>query len=111
VSGDPIKVSPLCDTHRYLLVSQTGFGKADPWVVLEVAAQIALFQACTADDRIYARVAGNAHRIPELGCMACLKPDSFGAIVAEVQACPVKDDAIGAVKALGERWVAAGARS
>ena len=109
-----IKIAGLCPTHRYLLVKQVGFKPSDPWMVLEVATQIALFQACTADEKIWAKVGGDKHKIPDLGCMACVKPDAFGEIVAAARGAASKGDAIdaiGAIKALGESWIYKAAKS
>lgn len=64
-------------------------------------AQIALFQAASADPTFHARLGGDVGRIDEVGCLACFKPDAFGEIV---EAAKRKDDT-GAIKRLGEAWV------
>lgn len=102
----PVKPASLCSTHRWLLVTQAGFRPKDPWMALEIASQVALFQACTTDDKIWAKLGGDLHRLPEIGCMACAKPDAFGEIVAAARRRDAHG-AIGAIKALGDAWIAA----
>jgi hypothetical protein len=112
VSADqqiPVKPASLCGTHRWLLVSQTGFARSDPWMALEIATQIALFQACTVDDKIWSRLGGDIHRLSEIGCMACAKPDAFGEVVNAASS-TTKEGAIGAIKKLGESWIDAAKR-
>lgn len=75
-------------------------------MALEIATQIALFQACTVDDRIWKKLDGNLDRFHEVGCMACAKPDAFGEIVQVACDGDVKADVIGAIKKLGEQWLA-----
>lgn len=95
-----IVLPPLCQTHRYLLVHQAGFTPSDPWRVLEIAASVALFQAASADPKVQDECDGDITAIGKLGCMACRKPDAFGEVVEAA-----KTHRIGAVKALGEKWV------
>lgn len=102
-----IKVPPLCATHSYLLVQQCGFGPEDHWQVLVIATQATLFQLTTCDARVWKKLGGEAKGIEQLGCLACLKPDAFGEIVDAAQKAPSKDEAIGAIKRLGEERVAA----
>lgn len=109
MSNNVARPASLCATHRWLLVSQAGFRPKDPWIALEIAAQVALFQACSADKRIHARLGGDIMRIGEIGCMACMKPDAFGEVV-NAAASNTKDAAIGAIKRLGESWVFAGSK-
>ncbi|PIM51924.1 hypothetical protein CS062_17520 [Roseateles chitinivorans] len=96
---------PLCATHRALLVKQAGYGPADPWQALEIATQIALFQGASCDDKVHAEIGGDIARLPEIGCLACRKPDLFGQLVDKVQRSFPSDAHVGAIKALGERWV------
>lgn len=100
-----IQVPNMCQKHQSLLVHQTGYTGADPWRTLVIVAQMALFQGATADPATYERIGGDIMRLPELGCLACYKPDLFGEVV---EAAKSKD--IGAIKALGERWVIEGQR-
>lgn len=113
MSNDPtqkqVKPANLCGTHRFLLVDQTGFKRSDPWMALEIATQIALFQACTVDDKIWSKLGGEIQKLSEIGCMACAKPDAFGEIV-NVASSTTKAGAIGAIKNLGESWIAAAQR-
>lgn len=101
-----IHLPSMCDKHRSLLVHQCGYGPQHPWRVLEIAAQVALFQGATADPKIYAEMGGQIEGVSSLGCLACRKPDLFGAIVDKVQKTFPREAHIGAIKALGERWVA-----
>lgn len=96
-----IQVPNMCRLHQSLLVLQTEYAPTDPWRALIIATQIALFQAATADDGFYARVGGDLGRIGEVGCLACFKPDAFGAIVDVAQ----RTRDLGAIKRLGESWV------
>lgn len=104
-----VKVAPLCTTHRTLLVRQCAYGPDDPWQALEIATQIALFQGASADPKVHADTEGRIENFERIGCLACRKPDLFGALVDKVQRTLPRDAHIGAIKALGERWVAEGA--
>ena len=104
-NGPMIAVPDMCQKHQWLLVSQTRYSRTDPWRALIIASQIALFQAVTIDPRIQRLLARDIERVGELGCLACQKPDAFGAIVEEA-----KSRDLGRVKALGERWIAEAAR-
>lgn len=104
-----INVAPFCQTHRYLLVKQLGFGPADHWQAMEIAASIAMFQGMTADPKVHAELQGDVTRLPALGCMACRKPDLFGTLVNEGQQVE-KDDVIGCFKRLGEHWISEASR-
>lgn len=104
-----IKVAPMCTTHRALLVRQCGYGPDDPWMALEIATQIALLQGATADPKVHAETAGRVENFERIGCLACRKPDLFGVLVDKVQRTFPRDAHIGAIKTLGERWVAEGA--
>ena len=102
VNARPQIVMPeMCYTHQYLLVQQAGYTPDDPWQALIIASQVALFQAATADPKTHEKLGGDVTRIPELGCLACYKPDAFGEVV---QASMSHD--LGEIKALGEKWVA-----
>lgn len=102
----PVEPPKLCGMHRWLLVEQAGFMPSDPWMALEVVTQVALFQACTCDDKIYEKLGGDIQKISTIGCMACAKPDAFGEIVAAAQRSG-KKAALGAIKKLAEGWVEA----
>jgi hypothetical protein len=104
-----IQIPSLCDLHARLLVQQTGFEPNDHWRVLILATQVALFQAATCDQKTYERLDGVVTRIATLGCLACYKPDAFGEIIDAAQKV-LKEDALGAIKALGEKWVVANAK-
>ncbi len=96
-----ITVPDMCHKHQWLLVDQAQYKPAEPWRALIIMAQIALFQAATADPYFHERLGGTLERIGEIGCLACFKPDAFGQIV---EAAKDKND-MGAIKRLGESWV------
>lgn len=98
-----IAIPDLCQKHQWLLVKQARYKETDPWRALVIITNIALFQAVTSDGVSYARIGGDVARIGELGCLACHKPDAFGQIVEAA-----KTRELGAIKALGERWVEEG---
>ena len=101
-----IVVSDMCKTHQTLLVRQCAYGPDDPWRALLIATQIALFQGATADPQVQAETGGKVENLSGLGCLACRKPDLFGALIDKVQKTFPRDAHIGAIKRLGERWVA-----
>jgi len=94
----------MCQKHQALLVQQVGIWPNGPWRALIIMAQIALFQAATADPTFYPKIGGDLDRIGEIGCLACFKPDAFGEIVEAA-----KGPDRGAIKALGEKWTKEGA--
>lgn len=100
-----IVMPPMCAKHQSLLVHQAGYTPDDPWRALVIASQITLFQAATCDPKTHEKIGDDITRLPELGCLACYKPDAFGEVV---EAAKTKD--LGKIKALGERWVAEGSR-
>jgi hypothetical protein len=95
-----ITVPDMCQKHQRLLLDQIGIGPEGPWRAHIIVAQIALFQGTTAHAGTYERIGGDVTRIGELGCLACYRPDTFGAIVQAFQ-----QGGIAAVKQLGERLV------
>ena len=101
-----IVLPDMCKTHQTLLVRQCAYGPEDPWRALLIATQIALFQGATADPKVHAETNGQVENLSGLGCLACRKPDLFGALVDKVQKTFPRDAHIGVIKALGERWVA-----
>ncbi len=103
--SEQIKLANMCDTHQRLLLQQAGYSEKEAWRALIVVSQVALFQAATCDDRIHKRIGGDLSKLQELGCLACLKPDSFGSIV-EV----AKGKDLGKIKALAEGWIKADAQ-
>ena len=96
-----IKIPDLCRNHLARLVRGARYSESDPWRALTIAAQIALFQAATADEAIQMRCGGDATEIGELGCLACLKPDAFAQIVVIAR----KSKDLTGIKELGESWV------
>lgn len=90
----------MCQTHQGLLVHQARYSRKDPWRALIVSVQVALFQAAMCDPKTHERIGGDIARLPELGCLACYRPDAFGEIVETAKA-----HDLGQIKALGERWV------
>jgi len=101
--SDAIKVPSLCTKHQTLLVHQAKYKESDPWQALIICANIVLFQAVTCDARTHEQTAGDINRVSEFGCLACRKPDAFGAIVEAA-----KSHDLGKIKALGEQWIANG---
>lgn len=101
-----IVLPDMCKTHQTLLARQCGYGPEDPWRALLIATQIALFQGATADPKVHAETSGQVENLSGLGCLACRKPDLFGALVDKVQKTFPRDAHIGVIKSLGERWVA-----
>lgn len=71
-----------------------------------IATQIALFQGATCDPKIHFETGGDATKVSKLGCLGCRKPDLFGQLIDKVQKTFPRDAHIGAIKALGERWIA-----
>ena len=100
-----IAIPNMCQKHQALLVGQAGYASTDPWQLLILTAQIALFQAATTDNKTHLKIGDDITRIGELGCLACYKPDAFGEIVEAAKTHDLID-----IKTLGERWVAAAAR-
>lgn len=90
----------MCQKHQALLVQHAGYGPEDTWRSLIVAAQIALFQAATADPQTHKEIGGDVTRMVQLGCLACYKPKAFDEI-AEV----ARSHDLAQIKDLGERWV------
>lgn len=99
-----INVADMCAKHQRLLIWQAHYKPRDPWRALVIVSQVALFQATTCDPKAQARLGGDLTRFPELGCLACLKPDAFGEIVEAA-----KTHDLGRIKLLGEAWVHAAA--
>ncbi len=95
-----ITVPQMCQLHQRLLVDQLEIGPDGPWRSHILVAQITLFQATTAHPSTYKQIDGDVQRIEELGCLACFRPDAFGEIIQAFQ-----QGGIGAVKALGEKYV------
>lgn len=106
MNAPPVMVPEICQKHQWLLLQQTHYKPQETWRALVVVANIALFQAATCDPETHKRIGGDVHRISEIGCLACYKPDAFGEIVAAAVNAGKKND-VGAIKALGERWVEA----
>lgn len=98
-----IQMPQMCNKHQSLLVQQLGLTQADPWRAHIIVAQIVLFQATTAHPSTWEKVDGKVERIPELGCLACFRPDSFGEIIEAM-----RTGGISAAKALGERYAKEG---
>lgn len=95
-----ILIPNMCKTHQSLLVHGAGYSPSDPWRVLIIASQIALFQAATADPTLHAKIGGDIKHIGEIGCLACFKPDAFGEIVELA-----KSHDLSKIKAYGESIV------
>lgn len=100
-----IEISEMCQKHQSLLVRQAGYGPNDGWRGLLIVAQVVLFQMCTTDKKLHERTGGDITKFKSLGCLACLHPDYFGEVVEAA-----KDPSPGALKALGERYIANSAK-
>jgi hypothetical protein len=101
MSEKPVDLPNMCEKHQALLLQQSGYGPDSPWRAVLIIAQVTLFQMTSTDPKVYERVGGDVHRFHELGCLACLHPDYFGEVVEAA-----KDPNPGAMKALGERYIA-----
>lgn len=104
-----VSMPKLCYKHRYLLMQQSGYKETDPWLALEIATQVALFQAATCDPKVHAEVGGDVTKLESLGCLACRKPDAFGEIIDTAQRAGV--GSLKPIKELGESWVSAARKS
>ncbi len=91
----------MCDLHQSLLVQQVGVPESGPWRALILLAQITLLKGATADPALYDRIGGDLGRLGEVGCLACFRPDYFGAIVQAAI-----DDEPGGFKRLTDSWLA-----
>lgn len=100
-----IQVPQMCQKHQRLFLDQIGIGPDGPWRSAIISAQITLFQGTTAHPTTYEKIGGDITRISELGCLACERPDVFGAIVQAWQ-----QGGMRACKLLGERYVSAACR-
>jgi len=100
MADKPIEMPAMCETHQALLVHQVGVPESGPWRSLIIVANVVLFQMVSTDQNVYDRVGGDAHRLKELGCLACLHPDYFGEVVQAAQSSDMQ-----AMKKLGERYV------
>lgn len=74
--GVEITVPMMCDRHRFDLIrDRLKIPPDGPWTVAEVTMLVLLFQAAMADERIQARIGGDAEAaaivLNELGCLAC----------------------------------------
>ena len=103
-----VMMPDMCNTHQVLLVRQCNYGPQDTWRALLIAAQIALFQGATADAAVHTEIGGQVENLSKLGCLACRKPDLFGALIDKVQKTP-RTEHIGVIKTLGEQWIGLGA--
>lgn len=95
-----IKIPELCTKHLSLLVHQAKYKESDPWRVLILVSQIALFQAATADKKTHNKIGDDITKISELGCLACYKPDAFGEVVEVAKLHDIKK-----IKELGESYI------
>lgn len=75
-----IAIPPMCEQHTSHLVHQVmHFKHRDPWRAAIVTAQILLFQAATADQRLHQRSEGDANNLSlilaEFGPLCCALRD------------------------------------
>lgn len=88
-------IPTLCERHRAELVHGLAIPESGPWQTAIIVASILLFQASTADDRVWQRctLLENGDRdandlslvLAEIGCLACFKPESFGQLLGIMQ--------------------------
>lgn len=101
LSEPQVMLAPFCERHRFELVKRARYGQSDPWRVLIVMAQIAMFQGATATPSVHKRVSGDVEKIEELGCLACRLPHKWDHLLDAAK------DSLTKVKSLGESWVRA----
>jgi hypothetical protein len=101
-----VMLPDMCRKHQYLLVHQADYKESDPWRALIVVAQIALMQGATADMETHKRMNGDITKLHTLGCLACYKPDVFGAVVEAAKSHDLQQ-----IKAVGERYLQQAAQS
>ena len=81
-----VHIQNLCPRHRHdLIVRRLRIKPNEPWLVVEVTAQILLFQRAAASPKIHARTEGDAENLSlvlaELGCLACWDRDGYNRAV------------------------------
>jgi hypothetical protein len=95
----PIMMPPFCPRHQHEIVHEAGYKETDPWRVLMVAAQIAMFQGATSTPSVHKRLGGDVSKIGTLGCFACRLPNKWGQVIAAAKI------SLATVKALGDGWI------
>jgi hypothetical protein len=95
-----IMMPELCFEHQKLLVSKAGVPESGPWRSLIIVAQLALFQAASADDKIQKEIGGDIHQIGKIGCLACRKQSQFWDLIEAY-----KKNNLTGMKELGELWI------
>lgn len=89
-----IVLPALCELDQSLIVHGARFKAEDPWQALLVTANLALFQAASAGQRVWSMVrrtedgladAADLSRVlAELGCLGCLLPKTREALTEEI---------------------------
>lgn len=97
-----VKIPQMCQRHQARLVKNAKFAPTDAWRALVIVAQIALFQAAAATPSIQKKLGGKIEKLSELGCLACRLPGRFDTLINVA-----KSRDVGAIKRLGESWLAA----
>lgn len=95
-ADQPMTVLPaFCYPCQYGIVHGAGFKESDPWQALVVVVQLGVFQAATADERVWQRcspteggdrdVADLSLVLAEIGCLGCFKPKTRDALIERVR--------------------------
>jgi hypothetical protein len=84
--NEPIQVPPICQKHfRDMIVEKLKIPPSGPWQVAAVTANLLLFQAATADDRIWKQAEGKQENLSDIlgriGCLACWSEDSYDRMI------------------------------
>lgn len=96
----PIMMPSFCDEHRSKLIHGAKFKPHDPWMALEIASQLAMFQVILADNNFHIKYGGDAHAISRVGCMACFANKTFKQLIKVAK----KNKDIGDIKKFGESF-------
>ena len=80
-----VGVPDLCEPCQRTVVEFSGWTEDDPWMAGLIVVNVALFQACTRDRRVWERAGGGKLEdltivLAEIGCLGCFKPNTLRAI-------------------------------
>ena len=100
-----ITVPKMCENHRSLLIHGTRFKKNDPWQMLEVVANIVLFQAASANSLTHEKIGNDISKLQDLGCLACYSPDVFSKVVRMAKGVKKVDQFAPMLKKCGESFL------
>lgn len=99
-----INVPSMCDKHRSILVHKSKFKQHDPWMALEMSAQITLMQAILFEDKFHIKYGGDPMAINKVGCLACFCPHILEKIIQIAKKSKPKIEAVGNIKKFGESF-------